>query len=211
MNVPSPIKAFARELQSISHRPTVYNFYHAKRTNRQRANLEYYLTWMHHHPPKLILVGEAPGYNGCRRTGIPFTTETILYQGALNGQLFGVQGPFHKEPIPTPKEQSAKALWEVLEAMQCAPLVWNIFPFHPHYLGQPNTNRKPIQSEITEGFYYLQRLLELFPAIPLVSVGTVADRALLNAKYPHEHLRHPSFGGKRAFQEGLRHLLTCYQ
>jgi uracil-DNA glycosylase len=44
----------------------------------RRDNLRIYLERMLLLNPSVLIVGEAPGCNGCRLTGIPFTSEFIL-------------------------------------------------------------------------------------------------------------------------------------
>ena len=44
----------------------------------RRENLKLYLEKMKKLNPSFLLLGEAPGYKGCRLTGIPFSSEKIL-------------------------------------------------------------------------------------------------------------------------------------
>jgi len=44
----------------------------------RKHNLLTYFVHMKKLKPKILLLGEAPGYKGCRLTGVPFTSEKIL-------------------------------------------------------------------------------------------------------------------------------------
>jgi hypothetical protein len=56
----------------------------------RRRNLELYLEEMLDRAPKVLLLGEAPGFRGMRITGVPFTNRT-MFQGPANS--FGLFGP----------------------------------------------------------------------------------------------------------------------
>ena len=103
----------------------------------QRNNLYLYLSEMVKIKPTIMLLGEAPGYLGCKLTGIPFTDENILNSNKFvpgNGQYktYGMQ-----------KEDSATAIWQVFEETNFMSLLWNSFPFHPHKKGLVSSNRTP--------------------------------------------------------------------
>ena len=167
-------------------------------------NLAKYFENMHLLEPSILLVGEAPGYQGCAITGIPFTSEFIISthntSGALNGCL----------AIGTKKEPTATMVWGILdellksEKLPTKPLMWNIFPFHPIKDGNINTNRKPNKEECVYGFNVLNELLDLFPTIEKIyAIGTVANKILNTHPKYVGMLRHPSNGGKRKFKEGM--------
>src|SRR5205823_6053994 len=62
----------------------------------RRANLRLYLEQMASLRPVALLVGEAPGYRGCRLTGIPFTSEFIIMRGVAELGLFGESRGYRK-------------------------------------------------------------------------------------------------------------------
>lgn len=169
--------------------------------------------------PSLLLVGEAPGYRGCRRTGVPFTSESILLHGVRwninNGfdrsdvfTLFGTERGFQK-PIDTLKvcqESTATILWQTLAGVWPPPLLWNAFPFHPHHSGKARSNRAPLVSELSSGTLFLASLVRMFQISQVIAVGLKAARALELAGIDGPVLRHPSHGGKQAFQQGLKRL-----
>lgn len=170
----------------------------------RRENLRLYLDYMQVGRPWLLLVGEAPGYRGCRLTGVPFTSEAII----LNRHIwpFGPQAGFRKtaERATVVKEASATIVWSALDGQCPPPLLWNAFPFHPHQAGQPNSNRRPYGWELQVGATFLKELIDLFRPQAIAAVGRSAARALELAGLNMLHaLRHPSHGGKNEFVAGL--------
>ena len=201
------LKRFTRRLQDEETTGEVTNFYNAKRTNLQRSNLQKYLGYMYEKGTNVLLVGEAPGYNGCRLTGVPFTSEYIIREGVLKGKLFGVENGYKASLNKVKKEQSATAMWSVLEEMEVLPLLWNAFPFHPYKKENIYSNRKPTAKELEIGKNYLFELIELFDIKMVIAVGNVADHVLNKMGIEHTKVRHPSYGGKKDFKEQLRYNL----
>ena len=83
--------------------------------------------------------------------------------------------------------------------------MWNAFPFHPHKKDDAYSNRKPSRTEIEEGKKYLTYMLELFKPSRLCALGRVAELTLKNTFPDKEviYIRHPSYGGKKDFIEGM--------
>ena len=134
-------------LAAVETGPACNNFFdHSVPENElRRRNLEVYLQEMLDRRPKILLVGEAPGFRGMRITGVPFTNRTIL-EGPANS--FGLFGPGKGYVLPpeaagVAAEPTATVMWEVLEEVDFLPLLWSAFPWHPHQPGQPLSNRTP--------------------------------------------------------------------
>lgn len=159
---------------------------------------------MHTQKPKTLLVGEAPGYRGCRLTGIPFVSPHIL--AGLNERLNLANGRSLQTIAEWPhiqREASATIVWRTIEQWQPLPLLWNVFPFHPHQPNKPQSNRTPTTKEIALGRPFLNNLLVLFPEISLVAVGKKAANALSKWELAHTAVRHPAHGGVKQFQATL--------
>ncbi len=206
--LPSSLKHFTRRLQEETIEGCVTNFYNAKRTNARRYNLERYLSYIYEQGTDTLLVGEAPGYNGCRLTGVPFTSEHIIRYGVKVKKLFGIEQGYKASTKRAKKEQSASSMWDVLEQLEELPLLWNAFPFHPYQKDNVDSNRKPTVKELEIGRRYLRDLIEIFDIKEIIAIGNVADESLMKMKIDHIKVRHPSYGGKRMFK---KQLLSYYE
>jgi uracil-DNA glycosylase len=200
------------ELAAESFGEDVFNEY-AERDSKnalRRANLRRYLVDMAERQPKILLLMEAPGYRGCRLTGVPVTSRKILQTGIHQLQVFG-EG-YH---LPDDTgfedvlgEQSATIVWETLASLDTVPLIWNSFPFHPRQAGNPRSNRAPRSREKELGRNYLQRILEAYQPETCIAVGNVAAEALQTLGISYQKVRHPAQGGKNDFVAGLKALLA---
>lgn len=199
---------FVTQLAEIAPPPNSANPYASSLPGSasRRHNLQRYLQQMADLQPKLLLVGEAPGYRGCRISGIPFVSRHILRQGLPHWGLFGETNGYQLPPdFPgIEREASATIMWQSVAFLPSPPLLWNAFPLHPHRPGQPASNRAPARPEVELGEPFLRQLLAQFAIKTVVAVGNQAAQALTNWHIPHQKVRHPSHGGKQAFQEGLR-------
>jgi len=200
---------FVDRLAADEASPACCNHYapECEGSDLRRANLLLYLRQMAACEPNIMLVGEAPGYRGCRLTGVPFTSEQIISQGTAIG-LFGRENGFRIADNGVSREQTASIMWEALGELSTLPLLWNAYPFHPHQPGHERSNRPPTTAEIDRGAEYLLALMEIFEIETVIGVGNKAHLAVSRAGLASEKVRHPSHGGKAAFIEGLRQVLA---
>ncbi|MBT2567782.1 uracil-DNA glycosylase [Arthrobacter sp. ISL-85] len=205
------VSAFVERLAAVELGPACTNFFnHAVPENAlRRRNLEIYLQEMLDRRPKVLLVGEAPGFRGMRITGVPFTNRTI-FDGPANG--FGLFGPGKGYVLPpeaagVAAEPTATVLWQVMEEVGILPLLWSAFPWHPHQPGKPFSNRTPKPSETKLGTPFWQDLAALFGIDSLVAVGNVAQHSLQRSGLDVPKIRHPAHGGRSGFKQGLEQLL----
>ncbi|GIK44746.1 MAG: hypothetical protein BroJett012_06490 [Betaproteobacteria bacterium] len=158
--------------------------------------------------PELILVGEAPGYQGCRYSGITFTSERLLLDGAIP-RIQPPAGRLSLRGLPF-SEPSATIVWKTLYRLGVAErcILWNALQMHPHKPGSIWTNRTPTDEELALGAPALRLLIEAFPAAKVVAVGRKAE-ALVSAMGAQvvAAVRHPANGGAREFSEGLQAVL----
>jgi uracil-DNA glycosylase len=203
----SSFQSFVERLSRVPDMPDVFNPYQQENPGGaiRQSNLAHYLCRMAAHQPVTILVGEAPGYRGCRVTGVPFTSEKILLSDPSPFGLFGLAAGFLAcDEINSPQsEATASTLWKVLSALEECPLLWNAFPFHPYQPGDPLSNRGPRSKETDLGRQALTELLDLFPIRQVIAVGNVAYDALLRWGIAAEKIRHPGHGGQTAFAQQL--------
>jgi hypothetical protein len=209
----SAIQAFTDRLASVQTGPGCHNFFdHAVTGNAQRRrNLEIYLHEMLGRRPKVLLLGEAPGFRGMRITGIPFTNRTILASPANH---FGLFGPGKGYVLPAgsegiASEPTATVMWLVLAELDFLPLLWSAYPFHTHAPGHPLSNRTPTLKETAVGVPFWQELLALFDIPAVVAVGNVAHRSLQRNGISVPKIRHPAHGGRAGFKDGLQELLSA--
>lgn len=156
--------------------------------------------------PRLVLLGEASGYQGCHFSGIPFTNEKLLSAGGIpriepTGRLTHRARPWC--------EPSATVVWGALHALGLAEdaVLWNSFAWHPFKPGTPYSNRAPTRAELEAGRPVLEAVLDAFRGATVVAVGQVAARALQGlGRAPDAIVRHPSMGGATEFRAGLQAL-----
>lgn len=201
------ICAFVAELATMAAPPATFNPYSgdSEGAAARRANLTLYLTRMAERRPRMLLVGEAPGYRGCRVTGVPFTSEAILLDEPSPFGLFGATAGFRAAAgtnVPR-REATASTLWAVLVGLGCLPLLWNAFPFHPHRPDDAASNRAPTTRETAVGHAAVSRLLALYEIEQVVAVGNKAAAALARWRIDAAQARHPSHGGKAGFTRDL--------
>ena len=178
----------------------------------RRANLRQYLHMMAARRPKSALVMEAPGYRGCRLTGLPVTSRKIMLEGLAALDIFGAEAGFRDvDDVGFERvygEQSATIVWTTLSDLEALPLIWNAFPFHPHKAGDPLSNRRPRRAEIELGASFLLRVVEMWRFDTVIAVGNVAYETLAARGIDCFKVRHPAHGGKNDFVAGLKALLS---
>jgi hypothetical protein len=198
------ILKFCQFLSKKKNTHTVFNPY---RDAYLTANLESYLRAIKKNKGTIVLmVGEAPGFKGCKHTGIPFSSSRLLSESKhpLIGSFKDKLEFRHLEC-----EMTAKIIWDYLDQVSILPLLWNAFPFHPHISRKYKTNRAPSRTEVKEGVLYLQQLGAIFNPVRVVGVGRAGCQCAELA-FPDKHIsyvRHPSRGGKSAFIEGMNQFL----
>lgn len=172
----------------------------------RRNNLRMYLSEMASRNPDTLLVGEAPGYQGSRQTGVPFMSEFIMLQGISEIGMFGSGQGYAKSaefPDKIWKEPSATIVWGAMRDVVKVPLIWAAFPFHP-YGDIDLSNRAPTRAELEMGKPFLQEIIRLFKVTKIIAVGNQAKSSLDSLGYDVPKIRHPSHGGKNDFIDGLR-------
>lgn len=152
-----------------------------------------------------LLIGEAPGYQGCRFSGIPFTSERLIHEGKIP-RVPATR--FTTRPKPW-SEPSATIVWGALHELGIAQttVLWNAFAWHPHNTGRPLSNRTPTREEFCVASGTLCKVLQQFVYARVVAVGENASRILQVLGQPHAKVRHPANGGAPKFREGLREIV----
>ena len=185
---------------------------------RRRAHLDAYLRLRIGHA-RILLIAEAPGYQGARFSGLAMTCErtlvgakpdvpagSVLPDAANTGRTSAAAaGRNRPERDHGFCEPTASIVWRALvhHGLERQTVLWNTFPLHPHRPGQPLTNRTPTDGEVQAGAPVLDLMLALFPGARPVAVGRTAARHLAASGIEAPALRHPANGGAGAFRRGL--------
>jgi uracil-DNA glycosylase len=158
--------------------------------------------------PEFILAGEAPGYQGCRYSGIAFTSERLLGEGAIP-RIPAPAGRLSTRRLPF-SEPSATIVWKTLYRLGIADrtLLWNAMQLHPYRPDNLWSNRTPTPDEIKLGEPALRILIATFPAARIVAVGKKSEGLLRDMGIPIAgSVRHPANGGATQFAAGLKELM----
>lgn len=199
------INRFIQRLEARPHSASATNPY---RLPHRSHNLRHYLQALLAQPGRRILViGEALGYRGGLLTGIPISSERLLREA---------DHPFWRKLAPSlnvagdTAEATASIAWDYLANRRRIPLFWNAFPFHPCRPGEPATNRAPNAAELAEGIPYLRELAAIYQPQLIAGLGHKGSTAARRAFPEHSvrALRHPSYGGKQDFIDGMDKLLN---
>jgi hypothetical protein len=156
-----------------------------------------------------VLIGEAPGYQGCRISGIPFTSERLIMAGLIP-RLSGHDARLSTRARPW-SEPSATIVWSTLHELGIAhtTVLWNAFPWHPYRQGGPYSNRPPTRAECQLGLSIVEALLAVVPRARLFAVGRYAERVLREIGREAVVLRHPAQGGAGKFRRTLQAALSA--
>lgn len=212
------IKLFIDELSKEESTSELTNVYSPEIAQGEicRENLYNYLQRIKNNNSKVMLIGEAPGYHGCRLSGIAFTCEENFTDDIIPGIMgkdLGYKIFSNEKPE---KELSASIVWPKLKewynAHGSVPLLWNICPFHPHKKGNIMSNRTPRKKEIERGIRYFLELVDIFDVQNIGCIGKKSfDTIKFVGDFSLEYLRHPSCGGKNEFENMLNEYLKRFR
>jgi uracil-DNA glycosylase len=170
---------------------------------------------------RLAVVGEALGYRGGHFSGIPMTSERILFgrktDAGIEAKDFfsGIKPRRTSKPQKSPdsfSEPTATIVWNTLLRLGLSPdqfVLWNAFPWHSF---DPRagmlSNRTPTKAERSVGIPVLKAFLELFPCNQVVALGRVAASQLEDLDVRAHCVRHPASGGARLFRQQIASTVT---
>lgn len=166
--------------------------------------------------PRFLLIGEAPGYQGCHFSGIPFTSERQLIGGEIPGIELTDRITKREKPWSEP---SATVVWGALHALGIAneTVLWNAFPWHPHHDVNRYTNRAPTFKELETTVWALSAVVNMFTSARVVAIGRMAEHALKvyfarsSSGHPAKKfvaVRHPARGGAGRFRSQLAAIVS---
>lgn len=193
------------ELAAMPSTPLAENLYANDVHGQTRlSNLKEYFRRMALLSPDLILIGEAPGYQGTRRTGVPFGSEHIITGGMSEVGFFSDPRGFERvfdERIY--KEPTSTIMWRTISKYERLPLLWAVYPLHPHQLGNTESNRTPTRKEVEAMKEHLLKLLRITSVKTVLSLGNTAKNTLDDLGISTQKLRHPARGGGPVFKRQL--------
>jgi hypothetical protein len=169
----------------------------------RRANLRGYLRAIEELGTDTIWMGRDLGYRGGRRTGIALTDERHLLDMPTS---YPGSDPARATRGPAVAERTAAEIWAVIRMLTAPPLLWNVFPFHPHEPGQPFTNRRFNSRELAAVDELNRELLKWLGIRRIISIGQDAAQYAAHFGVEVECVRHPSYGGVRDFRNGIQQL-----
>jgi hypothetical protein len=170
---------------------------------------------------KLVVIGEALGYRGGHFSGIPMTSERILF-GKKRDDGIEPEHVFSSiKPRRTSKsrkcpegfsEPTATIVWSTLLRLGLKPeqfVLWNAFPWHSFDpRGGMLSNRMPNKSERSAGLSVLKAFLDLFPCNEIVALGNVAASQLKELNVETHQVRHPASGGAKLFRQQIGRIVS---
>jgi hypothetical protein len=167
---------------------------------------------------RLVLIAEAPGFRGCKFSGIAMTSERILMNHQIKvpaSAVFDGAKSRTSQAALMPLgyiEPTASITWSLLLSLGLDPaefVLWNSFPCHPFKGTDPLTNRAPTPVELGSCAHVLPLMLELFKTAQVVAVGRIAQRTLASLGLVVPNVRHPAMGGATAFRRQIMELLSA--
>lgn len=175
-------------------------FDRADAASTRRSNLRSYLRSVEEQGADTLWMGRDLGYRGGRRTGLALTDEyhlaevPSLYAGtvvarATNGSAVA--------------ERTAAEIWAALRLVRDRPLLWNVFPLHPHENGSELTNRRFSSRELAEVDALNADLISWLRIRRVVCIGQDAERYAKRYCNAVTVVRHPSYGGTSEFRRGI--------
>lgn len=202
--------SFVDALQSASL-PNVFNPWRdqcavcdrANAPSLRRENLRRFLERAIDVDDATMWIGRDLGYRGGRRTGVPLTDEVHL---ASASALMGDINLVRATQGPVVAERTAAVVWSVLRRVQRPIVLWNVFPFHPHFAEDPMSNRPHTRAERNATWPLLEALINMAQPARIVAIGRDASQALADLGVASDAVRHPSYGGQAEFVAGMHAL-----
>ncbi|EXB82689.1 uracil-DNA glycosylase [Acinetobacter baumannii] len=152
-----------------------------------------------------LWIGRDLGHRGGRRTGLALTDEYHLDDLNLKWDTHLIKAT--KGISIT--ENTATAIWSILNSINENIFLWNVFPLHPHEENKPFTNRQHSAKEREIGKEILFELINILKIKHIVAIGNDAFDITSSFKINGvtiDKVRHPSFGGKNDFIKQMQEI-----
>lgn len=141
-----------------------------------------------------------PGHRGARRTGLAMTDDQRLQTHADRWGIHGIRQATKSGPQ---SEATAGIVWSAV-AMKDVPIfLWNAFPLHSHDAENTLSNRRHTRAERLACDDVTIAIFELLKPDRVFAIGADAHVATGDLGIEAVRVRHPSFGGKTDFLNGI--------
>ncbi|MED5524578.1 MAG: uracil-DNA glycosylase [Pseudomonadota bacterium] len=174
----------------------------------RKENLKKYLENMILRRPGFGWIGRDLGYRGGKRTGLPLTDESSLKKMEL---LYRINGLEKSTISPEVTERTATEIWSEISKIQQLPFLWNVFPFHPHEAGNFDSNRAHTAKELSNARFIAWEVFKGFEFDVILSLGRDAEKLMNSFGYKSIYIRHPSYGGLKAFRKSISKIYSIYK
>jgi hypothetical protein len=169
----------------------------------RRKNLRDYLSAVEALETDTIWMGRDLGYRGGRRTGLALTDERHLVEVSSS---YPGTSPTRATHGPAVVERTASEIWSVLRQLERPPLLWNVFPFHPHDANDQFSNRRFKASELAHVKELNHALIRWLGIRRIICIGRDAAEYASGLGLEVDCIRHPSYGGVKDFRAGVQKL-----
>jgi hypothetical protein len=166
----------------------------------RRRNLTSYLKVVEELEVNTIWMGRDLGYRGGRRTGLALTDESHLVQFAVR---YPGTTPERATKGTVIAERTATEIWDAISALPRPPLLWNVFPLHPHEEESEMTNRRFTARELAYVDVLNRELVHWLKISRIICIGQDAAKYANTFGVEVECIRHPSYGGVKDFRAGI--------
>jgi hypothetical protein len=173
---------------------------------------------------RILMIGEAAGYQGAHFSGIAMTSERILLGHKRKECVLPEYVSHGRTPMRTSRESlcpngfsepTATIVWCAMLSNGIDPyefVLWNTFPWHPFNAKRGMlSNRMPSHSELQLGHTSLTLMLHIFRGTRVVALGRLSHATLTSRGVSSLKVRHPANAGATQFRNAISDFLSKFR